>query len=57
MVEHALQEAALAAEAALAGEAARAAHMEGVTAAQEEEGMIALTLPLPLAGVSCPMDV
>ena len=39
MVEHALQEAALAAEAALAGEAARAAHMEGVTAAQEEEGM------------------
>ena len=39
MVEHALPEAALAAEAALAGEAARAAHMEGVTAAQEEEGM------------------
>ena len=39
MVEHALQEAALAAEAALAGEAARAAHMEGVTAAQEEEGI------------------
>ena len=39
MVEHALPEAALAAEAALAGEAARAAHMEGVTAAQEEEGI------------------
>ena len=38
MVEHALPEAALAAEAGLAGEAARAAHMEGVTAAQEEEG-------------------
>ena len=32
MVEHALPEAALAAEAALAGEAAQAAHMEGVTA-------------------------
>ena len=39
MVEHALPEAALAAEAALAGEAARAAHMEGVTAAQEAEGI------------------
>ena len=39
MVEHAQREAALAAEAALAGEAARAAHMEGVTAAQEEEGI------------------
>ena len=39
MVEHALPEVVLAAEAVLAGEAARAAHMEGMTAAQEEEGI------------------
>ena len=39
MVEHVLPEAALASEAALAGEAERAAHMEGVTAAQEAKGI------------------
>ena len=40
MVKHALPEAVFAAEAVLAGEAALAAHMEGMTAAQEEEGIM-----------------
>ena len=39
MLEHALPEAALAAEAALVREAARAPHVQGVKTAQEAEGI------------------